>query len=92
MLSATLTLTAPACLSPYEPQLTYNMPVSDATGVTMNSVPYGTYTISVTGGGTAVTPTNLTLIVGQNTVKVVDSINASNNTTTYLPGLVQVTL
>ena len=89
---ATLTLTAPACLSPYDPQLTYNMPVSDATGVTMNSVPYGTYTISVTGGGTAVTPTNLTLIVGQNTVKVVDSINASNNTTTYLPGLVQVTL
>ena len=85
---ATVTLTATSCGVPGD---TYNMPVTDATGVSTTSVPYGTYTYSVTVGGVAVAPTNLSVNVGPNTVKVTNSNNQSNAVvTTFLPSQVQV--
>jgi len=83
---ATLTLTATSCGGVGD---TYNMPITDATGMSMDSVPYGTYTYSVTLGGTAVAPTNLTLNVQPNNVQVTNNLT-STSTSTFLPGLVQV--
>jgi len=68
---------------------TYNLPITDATGVTMTSVPYGTYKYSVTVGGTAITPTGTSLIVGPNSVTVVGGLPASNGVN-FLPGTIQV--
>jgi len=83
---ATLTLQATSCAAPYD---TYNMPVTDATGTSINSVPYGTYTYSVTIGGVVVAPTNLSLLVGPTSVTVTNSISGGT-TTQALPGVVQV--
>ncbi len=68
---------------------TYNMPLTDATGDTMTSVPYGTYSYSVTVGSIAVAPTNLTLTVGPSTVSVTNSLTGTT-TVDYLPAPVQV--
>jgi Tfp pilus assembly protein PilV len=102
---ATLTLTSVGCYAyaPPVPQTvpptyppvinqdTYNVPTSDATGVTMTSVPYGIYNYSVTIGGTAVTPTNIFLVVGPSTVQIINTNSTPATTTTdYLPNLVQV--
>ena len=67
----------------------YNLPVTDATGVTMTSVPYGTYKYSVTVGGTAITPTQTTLTVGPNSITVTGGLS-TGTVTDFLPGVVEV--
>jgi Tfp pilus assembly protein PilV len=59
----TLSATAPCSTD------AYNLPVTDANGVTMTSVPYGTYTYTVTSGSVA-TAHPVTLNVGVNSVTV----------------------
>ena len=44
--------------------------MTDATGMTVTSVPYGTYTYTVTIGGSATAHTSVTITVGINTVQV----------------------
>ena len=80
---ATITLTTPSCPSGAD---AYNLPVTDATGTTVTSVPYGTYTYTVTVGGSATAHTSVTITVGINTVQVA----GGPNVTTYLPGVSQV--
>jgi hypothetical protein len=96
---ATVTLTDTTCGASGS---IYNMPLTDATGTTMTSVPYGTYSYSVTEGGVTVAPTNLTLTVGgpYPIGGIVSSVGpgqvaVTNSTTkvstiTYLPAVVQV--
>ena len=67
----------------------YNMPVSDATGITMASVPYGTYSYTDTIGGSAVAHTAVTIIVGANSIQV-RSTTAGPWITYYLPSIVPV--
>jgi type II secretory pathway pseudopilin PulG len=86
--SATVTLTDTSCGAG---GTIYNMPVTDATGSTATSVPYGTYSYSVTVGSVAVAPTNLSLTVGPNTVDILNSLTPTVPAiVNYLPGLVQV--
>ena len=88
VIGATVTLTATSCGIDGD---TYNMPITDATGTTAISVPYGTYSYSVTEGATAVAPTNLSLSVGPSTVTITNSATpAAAPAITYLPSLVQV--
>ena len=47
--------------------------------MSIDSVPYGTYTYSVTLGGTAVAPTNLTLNVQPNTVQVINDLDLNHH-------------
>ena len=81
---ATITLTTPSCPTGAD---AYNMPVTDATGTTVTSVPYGTYTYTVTVGGSATAHTSVTITVGINTVQVAAG---GPVVTTYLPGVSQV--
>lgn len=81
---ATITLTTPSCPGGAD---AYNMPVTDATGTTVTSVPYGTYTYTVTVGGSATAHTSVTITVGINTVQVTAGGPA---VTTYLPDVSQV--
>ena len=67
----------------------YNLPATDATGVTMTSVPYGSYSYTVTQGNTAVAHTSVTLIVGANSVQVQSTVNGPW-VTYYLPAIVPV--
>lgn len=80
---ATVTLTSTACGAADA----YNMPVTDATGVTMASVPYGTYSYTVTQGSNAVAHTSVAITIGAATVVVA---SGGTSVTDYLPGLVQV--
>jgi hypothetical protein len=83
---ATITLTTIASLACPNTDA-YNMPATDATGVTMASVPYGTYSYTVTQGSTAVAHTAVTINVGASTIQVAGSGPTVSN---YLPELSQV--
>ena len=85
---ATVTLTSLAA-SPCPLGDAYNLPPTDVTGVTMTSVPYGSYSYTVTQGNTAVAYTSVTIVVGPDSVQV-QSINAGPWVTYYLPSLVTV--
>ena len=75
----------PTCLSD-----TYTLPVTDAYGLTQTSVPYGTYSYTVTSStGTITSPT--TTLNDTTTSKVVSTSASGVATTTYLPGPVVVT-
>ena len=65
----------------------YNLPITDATGDTYASVPYGSYSYSVTYGGSTVAHTNVTLQVGANSVQLT---SGGVTTKSYLPNLLQV--
>src|SRR5664280_906306 len=80
---ATITLTSTACGSADS----YNLPPTDATGVTVASIPYGTYSYMVTQGTSAVAHTSYAITLGASTVTVV---NGGSTLTDYLPGTVQV--
>lgn len=73
---ATVTLTSTEC-SPD----TYNMPGTDASGTSRNSVPYGNYSVAVNGTNVA------TISMGSNFVTVTVG---TTTTTTYLPGPVVI--
>ena len=81
---ATITLTTPSCPGGAD---AYNMPVTDATGTTVTSVPYGSYTYTVTVGGSATAHTSVTITVGIDPVQVTAGGPA---VTTYLPDVSQV--
>jgi len=85
---ATVTLTSLAT-SPCPLGDHYNLPPTDVTGVTMTSVPYGTYSYTVTQGGTAVAHTAVTIVVGADSVQR-QSVTAGPWVTYYLPSLVTV--
>jgi len=80
---ATVTLTSTTCGGADS----YNLPVTDATGMSMASVPYGTYSYTVTQGSTAVAHTSVTITVGASTVVV---STGGSSLTDYLPGVAQV--
>jgi type II secretory pathway pseudopilin PulG len=80
---ATVTLTSTTCPT----SDSYNLPPTDATGVTTDSVPYGTYAYTVTKGTSAVAHTNITITVGPNSIQIA---GGSAPGTVYLPGTVQV--
>jgi Tfp pilus assembly protein PilV len=80
---ATITLTSTQCGGTDS----YNLPVTDATGITMASVPYGTFSYTVTQGSSAVAHTSVTIVVGASTVVV---STAGSPVTDFLPGLAQV--
>ncbi len=82
-----VTLTSPPCGT--STSASYNMPVSDATGLTMASVPYGTYSYTDTIGSSAVAHTAVTIIVGANSVQV-QSTSSGPWVTYYLPTIVPV--
>jgi Tfp pilus assembly protein PilV len=83
----TVTLTSTSCPG----SDSYNLQPTDATGVTMDSVPYGSYSYTVTKGSTAVAHTNITITVGPNSIQVTNSAGSSPTTVTdYLPGTAQV--
>ncbi|HEY5108134.1 MAG TPA: hypothetical protein VII96_00840 [Acidimicrobiales bacterium] len=82
---ATVTITSMTCPG----SDAYNLPVTDATGATMTSVPYGSYSYTVTQGSTAVAHTAVTLQVGANSVQV-QTTSGGPWATVYLPGLVPV--
>jgi len=67
----------------------YNLPVTDATGATTTSVPYGSYSYTVTVGGTATAHTAVTLIVGANSIRE-QATNGGAWSTYYLPSTVPV--
>ena len=82
---ATVTLTSLTCPG----SDSYNLPATDATGVTMTSVPYGSYSYTVTVGASAVAFTSVTIIVGANSIQV-QSVTNGPFVTYYLPGTVAV--
>jgi hypothetical protein len=82
---ATITLTSTSCPGADS----YNMPVSDATGLTAASVPYGSYSYTVTKGGTAVAHTAVTMNVGANSV-LIQYVANGPWVTSYLPNAVPV--
>ncbi len=82
---AVVTLTSKSCPGADA----YNLPVTDATGVTMTSVPYGSYSYTVTQGNTAVAHTSVTLTIGANSVQVQSTVNGPW-VTYYLPSIVPV--
>lgn len=67
----------------------YNLPITDATGATATSVPYGSYSYTVTVGGTATAHTAVTLIVGANSVQE-QATNGGLFSTYFLPSTVPV--
>ena len=81
---ATITLTSTVCGGSAD---FYNLPLTDATGVTMASVPYGTYSYTVTQGSSAVAHTAVTLTIGASTIQVA---TGGSTVTNYLPALTQV--
>jgi hypothetical protein len=83
VVGATITLTSVGC-----PIVdTYNLPVTDGEGYTNASVPYGTYSYSVTSGSASVAHTNVTLTVGVNSVQ---SSTGGVTLNSYLPAPLQV--
>ena len=65
----------------------YVLPVSDGYGDSVISVPYGTYSYTVTAGGISTAYTSVNLVVGPSTVT--ETVNG-NPTTYYLPTPVPV--
>ncbi|MGA2835481.1 MAG: hypothetical protein ABSF84_02675 [Acidimicrobiales bacterium] len=84
---ATVTITSTSCGTDGD---YYNLPATDAQGVTMTSVPYGSYSYSVTSGSSAVAPTNVTLVVGADSVTVKINGTATSQSPYYLPAPIQV--
>jgi Tfp pilus assembly protein PilV len=82
---ATLTLTSTTCGTAYADA--YTMPVTDGYGLSVTSVPYGSYSYTVTVNGTSAAHTAVNLTVGPSAVT--ESVNGVT-TTTYLPNSVQV--
>ncbi len=82
---ASITLTSTTCGSAYADA--YNMPITDAYGLTTTSVPYGSYSYTVTGGGQSTAHTTVNLTVGVSSV--VESVGGAA-TTYYLPTPIQV--
>jgi len=85
VVGATITLTSLSCPGADA----YNLPATDATGATSNSIPYGSYSYTVTVGGTATAHTAVTLVVGANSVKE-QATNGGSFVTYYLPSSVPV--
>jgi Tfp pilus assembly protein PilV len=79
----TVTLTSTTCPT----SDSYNLPATNAAGVTVDSVPYGTYSYTVTRGSTAVAHTNVTITVGPDSIQITTN---SIPVTDYLPGTAQV--
>ena len=67
----------------------YNLPPTDATGVTVDSIPYGSYSYTVTQGSSAVAHTAVTMNVGVNSVQL-QLTSGGPWTTYYLPTPVPV--
>lgn len=66
----------------------YTLPVTDANGTTRTSVPYGTYSYSVTVNGVTTSPSpTVTLKVDTSTVTTTNGVQGPTN---YLPNLVVV--
>ncbi len=83
---ATVTLTSTLC-----PTDSYTLPVTDAYGNSKTSVPFGTYSYTVTTGTTVTPATALTITVNPSSVVVTNTAPAPPTAvTTYLPGPVQV--
>jgi hypothetical protein len=82
---ASVTLTSTTCGASYADA--YDMPVTDGYGLSVISVPYGTYSYTVTIGGSSTAHTTINLNVGSSSV--VESVGG-NSTTYYLPSPVQV--
>jgi hypothetical protein len=80
---ATVTLTSTSCPGADS----YNMPVTDAQGLTQTSVPYGSYSYTVTIGGVAKAHTDVTMTVGAISVQYT---SPALTQLYYLPGLVLV--
>ena len=85
VVGATITLTSLTCPGADA----YNLPATDATGATSNSVPYGRYSYTVTVGGTATAHTAVTLDVGANSV-IEQATNGGPLVTYFLPSTVPV--
>jgi Tfp pilus assembly protein PilV len=84
---ATVTLTSTTCGGPGGD--TYVLPVTDADGLTQSSVPFGTYSYTVTSNGVTTSPSGpVTLNVSTNSV--IEYTNGVQGPTTYLPGPVVV--
>ncbi len=81
---ATVTITSLSCLPD-----SYDLPASDATGLTMASVPYGSYSYTVTVGTSAVAYTSVTITVGANSIQV-QSTASGTPVTYYLPSVIPV--
>ncbi len=84
---ATVKLTAATAGCPAD---TYTLPVTDAYGYTQTSIPYGTYSYTVTKGGVTTSPAGVTL-VAKTSSAVSKFLNATLVSTTYLPQPVVVT-
>jgi len=82
---ASVTITSTTCGSAFADA--YNMPVTDGYGLSVISVPYGSYSYTVTIGGSSTAHTTVNLVVGPSSV--VESISG-NPTTYYLPNPVPV--
>ena len=82
---AVITLTSTSCPGADA----YNLPATDATGATATSVPYGSYSYTVTVGGTATAHTAVTLIVGANSIQE-QTTNLGPWSTYFLPSTVPV--
>ncbi len=83
---ATVTLTSTLC-----PTDSYTLPVTDAFGNSRTSVPFGTYSYTVTSGTTVTPATGITITVNPSAVVVTNTVTGpSGGVTTYLPGPVQV--
>ena len=83
---ASITLTSTTCGSGYADA--YNMPVTDGYGQSVISVPYGSYSYTVTQGGSSTAHTTITLTVGPSAV--VETVSGGATTTAYLPQIIQV--
>jgi Tfp pilus assembly protein PilV len=78
-----LTATTPGCGGDQ-----YTLPITDANGITRTSVPYGTYSYTVTISGATTSPSPaVTLKVDTSTVTTTNGMQAPTN---YLPNLVVV--
>jgi Tfp pilus assembly protein PilV len=72
---------------------TYNLPATDAYGVTRSAIPFGTYTYTVTKGGVTTAPTGVTVAAKTASYVTVAKVVGGVTTvfTTFLPQSVVVT-
>lgn len=68
---ATITLTSTSCAGASD---SYNLPVTDGDGMTMTSVPYGSYSYTVTVGSVATAHTTVNVTLGTNSIAVTGGI------------------
>ena len=81
---ATITLTSTSCPTGSD---SYNLPVTDGDGMTMTSVPYGSYSYTVTIGSVATAHTTVILTLGTNSISVT---NGAATGTFYPPQTVEL--